>query len=108
MNSDGTMNTTSVYQMLFGGTSVENDRLIRNFTSRKKAIYWLASDYANANNNNVNWGLRNVNDGDVDGLCLCSSYEYQDSRSYGVRPVVSLKSDVSLEWNETAKEWKIK
>ena len=108
VNSDGTMNTTSVYQMLFGGTSVENDRLIRNFTSRKKAIYWLASDYANANNNNVNWGLRNVNDGDVDGLCLCSSYEYQDSRSYGVRPVVSLKSDVSLEWNETAKEWKIK
>ena len=108
VNSDGTMNTTSVYQMLFGGTSVENDRLIRNFTSRKKQSYWLASDYANANNNNVNWGLRNVNDGDVDGLCLCSSYEYQDSRSYGVRPVVSLKSDVSLEWNETAKEWKIK
>ena len=109
VNSDGTMNTTSVYQMLFGGTSVENDRLIRNFTSRKKQSYWLASDYADAHNGYaVYWGLRNVNDGDVDGLCLCSSYEYQDSRSYGVRPVVSLKSDVSLEWNETAKEWKIK
>lgn len=109
VNSDGTMNTTSVYQMLFGGTSVENDRLIRNFTSRKKQSYWLASDYADAHNGYaVYWGLRNVNDGDVDGLCLCSSYEYQDSRIYGVRPVVSLKSDVSLEWNETAKEWKIK
>ena len=109
VNSDGTMNTTSVYQMLFGGTSVENDRLIRNFTSRKKQSYWLASDYADVHNGYaVYWGLRNVNDGDVDGLCLCSSYEYQDSRSYGVRPVVSLKSDVSLEWNETAKEWKIK
>ena len=114
VNADGTKNTTSVFQMLFGGTAVGSDNLTRNFTLRKNQSFWLTSDYAYAGNCFVSWGLRIVNNGSVSGSTLYYSngHEgesgYDSGSSYGVRPVVSLKSDVSLEWNETAKEWKIK
>ncbi|MFQ7075029.1 MAG: hypothetical protein ACLRQZ_01380 [Clostridia bacterium] len=99
--------------MLFGGTAVGSDNLTRNFTLRKNQSFWLTSDYAYAGDCFVSWGLRIVNNGSVSGSTLYYSNGYEgesgyDSGSYGVRPVVSLKSDVSLEWNETAKEWKIK
>ena len=106
-NEDGTVNT--VYKMLFGYDKVGSDNYFRNFTNGKCAQnYWLASDYASADDDYVNWGLRHVNDGVVYGNYLYHSYGIESSNSNGVRPVVSLKSDVSLEWNETAKEWKIK
>ncbi len=109
-NEDGTVNT--VYKMLFGYDKVESDNYFRNFTNGKCAQnYWLASDCANAYGyGGVLWGLHNVYDGGVSGneYRLYCSNGLERSISYGVRPVVSLKSDVSLEWNETAKEWKIK
>ena len=110
-NEDGTVNT--VYKMLFGYDKVGSDNYFRNFTNGKCAQdYWLASDYARASNNRVDWGLRIV-DGSVRGSNdygggLYYSGGVERNYSYGVRPVVSLKSDISLEWNETAKEWKIK
>ena len=108
---DDIYNLNETYKMLFGYDKVGSDNGFRNFTNGKCAQnYWLASDYADANSGNcVYWGLRYVYDGNVDGGDdLCNSDGYEDSSSNGVRPVVSLKSDVSLEWNETAKEWKIK
>ena len=107
---DGTGTYNEVFQMLFGKYSKDSDGCYRNFTGTgAKPQYWLASDYAFANDNYVCWELRYVDDGYVDGGCyLYASYDSEGSISYGVRPVVSLKSDVSLEWNETAKEWKIK
>ena len=99
--------------MLFGYDKVGSDNYFRNFTNGKCAQnYWLASDYARASNNRVDWGLRIV-DGSVRGSNdygggLYYSGGVERNYSYGVRPVVSLKSDVSLEWNETANEWKIK
>ena len=112
VNADGTKNTTSVFQMLFGGTAVGSDNLTRNFTLRKNQSFWLTSDYAYAGNCFVSWGLRIVNNGSVSGSTLYYSNGnegesgYDSGSSYGVRPVVSLKSDISLEWN--GKEWKIK
>ena len=112
VNADGTKNTTSVFQMLFGGTAVGSDNLTRNFTLRKNQSFWLTSDYAYAGDCFVSWGLRIVNNGSVSGSTLYYSngHEgesgYDSGSSYGVRPVVSLKSDISLEWN--GKEWKIK
>ena len=107
-NEDGTVNT--VYKMLFGYDKVGSDNYFRDFTNGKCAQnYWLASDYADASLNDVYWGLRYVYDGDVSrSYRLCISNGIEDSFSRGVRPVVSLKSDVSLEWNEAVKEWKIK
>ena len=97
--------------MLFGYDKVESDNYFRNFTNGKCAQnYWLASDCASASNLGMLWGLHSVYDGGVSGneYRLYCSDGRERSISYGVRPVVSLKSDVSLEWNETAKEWKIK
>ena len=109
---DGTGTYNEVFQMLFGKYSKASDGYYRNFTGTgAKPQYWLASDYADARSNCVLWGLRSVDDGYVyyyggSYLYLSSGGEY--SISYGVRPVVSLKSDISLEWNDTAGEWKIK
>ena len=108
VNEDGTKSTTSVYQMLFGGTAVGSDNLARNFTLRKNQYFWLASDCAYAYYRDVYWGLRGDSSGGVGNNDLCNSNGDENSFSYGVRPVVSLKSDISLEWNDTAGEWKMK
>ncbi len=107
---DDIYNLNETYKMLFGYDKVGSDNGFRNFTNGKcEQKYWLASDYAYAEPYFVKWGLRYVNDDYVNRNYLCDSGGYESSySSYGVRPVVSLKSDVSLEWNETAKEWKIK
>ena len=49
----------------------------------------LASDYVNANNNNANWGLRNVNGTNVNNNNLYNSNGNENSN--GVRPVDSKK-----------------
>ena len=105
VDENGVYNT--VYQMLFGKYTIDNNSYSRSFTGTgTQPNYWLASDYANAISSYVHWGLRSVYDGDVFSYSdLCNSY---GSASSGVRAVVSLKSDISLEWNDTAGEWKIK
>ena len=109
VDENGTYN--EVNQMLFGKWTMTADNgYYRSFTGTgTEPRYWLASDFVSAHSGyGVYWGLRSVSDGGVYyyGLYYSSGDEY--GNSYGVRPVVSLKSDVSLEWNETAKEWKIK
>ena len=109
VDENGTYN--EVNQMLFGKWTMTADNgYYRSFTGTgTEPRYWLASDFVSAYSGyGVYWGLRSVSDGGVYyyGLYYSSGDEY--GNSYGVRPVVSLKSDVSLEWNETAKEWKIK
>ena len=95
--------------MLFGYDKVGSDNYFRNFTNGKCAQnYWLASGYDFAYSSLVGWGLRVVGDGGVRNTSLYYSVGSGSSSSNGVRPVVSLKSDISLEWNDTAGEWKIK
>ena len=104
VDENGVYNT--VYQMLFGKYTIDNNSYSRSFTGTgTQPYYWLASDYAHAYNHFVDWGLRYVSYGGVSYSDLCNSY---GSASSGVRAVVSLKSDISLEWNDTAGEWKIK
>ena len=108
VDESGVYNTE--YQMLFGKYTVDQNDYFRSFTGTGTVpCYWLASEYAHAHNNRVSWGLRTVNNGDdVYYYSLYDSDGNEYSSSRGVRPVVSLKSDISLEWNETANEWKIK
>ena len=108
VDENGTFN--EIYKMIFGDWErTEKKGYFRNFTGTgTEPYYWLASDYAATGNYAVNRGLRYVGGGYVDTRSLYVSYGDENSVSDGVRPVVSLKSDVSLEWNETAKEWKIK
>ena len=106
VDESGVYNTE--YQMLFGNYTIDNNSYTRSFTGTGTAPrYWLASDCASAGSDCVSWGLRDVDDGDVSS----SSDSYYNGgpeaiNSSGVRPVVFLKSDISLEWN--GKEWKIK
>ena len=108
VDENGVYNT--VYQMLFGKYTIDNNSYSRSFTGTgTQPNYWLASDCACADNYYVNWGLRYVyNGGDVYGGSLYHSSGNEIGYSRGVRAVVSLKSDISLEWNDTAGEWKIK
>ena len=102
-------NLSDEYKMIFGYNKIGTDNQFRDFTNGTVGQnYWLASDYVNAYGSYVDWGLRSVGVGGVNRNDLYDSDDIEDSDSYGVRPVVSLKSDISLEWNETAKEWKIK
>ena len=105
VDSEGNYN--EIYKMLFGEyKAVQNST--RQFTgSGRRPSYWLASECAYANSNYADWGLRCVYSGDVDYTNLCNSGGYESSYSYGVRPVVSLRSDVNIQWNATANEWQI-
>ena len=107
---DDKYNLNETYKMLFGYDKVGSDNGFRNFTNGKCAQnYWLASDFADAYDSIVSWGRRYVYNGYVGNYdYLYSSNGDERSNGNGVRPVVSLKSDISLEWNNTAGEWKIK
>ena len=107
VDENGVYNT--VYQMLFGKYTIDNNSYSRSFTGTgTQPNYWLASDCARAYDGNVYWGLRVVDGGGVSSNLLYFSYGDENRVSNGVRAVVSLKSDISLEWNDTAGEWKIK
>ena len=110
VDENGTFN--EIYKVIFGDWErTEKNGYYRNFTGTgTEPRYWLASEYANENGSIVSWGLRRVEDGDVGNFYYRYDLYFSDgseySHSYGVRPVVSLNSDVSLEWN--GKEWKMK
>ena len=69
------------YQLLFSGKS-----------------YWLGSPYVDCDDNNVDFGLRYVNyDAKVFFQNLASSDGQESTRSYWLRTVVSLKSEIQLD-----------
>lgn len=102
-----------VYQMLFGKWTIKDVYGNRSFTGTGAQMsFWLSSDAVLVNGGEIDWGISYVQFGDVcrgslyEWRCYCTPYEL--GRALGVRPVLTLKSDVSLEWNDIAKEWKIK
>ena len=64
--------------------------------------YWLGASYRSANLNYAYWGIYYVYaSGFVDGNSACNSFGYVGAPSYGVRPVISLQSDIQLEANSS-------
>ena len=60
--------------------------------------YWLASSYCNADFNFANWGTYCIyKTGGVGGEGEYYSFGLVGLPRYGVRPVVSLKSDIKLQ-----------
>ena len=103
--------------MLFGKFTVnKTNNYFRTFTGTGiQPAYWLASNYVYSGEwafgRTAYWGIRYVNNGSFNENFLHDSYGLScgtGNGSFGVRPVVTLKSDTTLEWNDTAKEWKIK
>ena len=108
VDENGVYNT--IYQILFGKYAVNKDSYEISFVGTgTQPRYWLASESALTVKNGVTWGLRRVNDGKVlnRGIFFSTGTEYSYD-DFGVRPIVYLKSDISLEWNNTLQKWKIK
>ena len=67
-------------------------------TSGDDNRYWLSSSDCDANSNYAYWGMYYVfASGYVSGTNTYTSFGTVYAPSYGVRPVVSLQSDVQLE-----------
>ena len=60
--------------------------------------YWIASDFVITRPGSADWGCFCVNTssdtGFVNFVGIWSSYSHANSRNYGVRPVVQLKSEI--------------
>ena len=77
------------------------------FNNTDSKYYWLASRCVFADYGCADFGVRFVYDGGVGGSFLAYSDGYEDPGGDGVRPVVSLASDIQLEPNGT-NAWKFK
>lgn len=70
-----------------------------------KMKYWLGSSYVDARSDCAYFGLRGVYSGRVDFDSLYYSDDSSHSNYLGVRPVVSLQSNINLKYNTTSEEW---
>ena len=70
--------------------------LITADTSKDNNPYWIASSYVGAGSRYANYGMRYVCNSYVNGYSLANSNGNCYSDSYGLRPVVSLNSDVEF------------
>ena len=96
------------YELIFGNYEYNvSNNYDRSFKGTREHSYWLASEYVDANSYGAVWGLRGVFGANVYYSSLYYSRGYESLISFGVRPVVSLKSDVNIKWNATANEWQI-
>ena len=77
---------TSAYDLLFAHTAPGD--------GGSYYPYWLGSPYVRCNDFCVDFGLRYVGNGRVNGNNLAYSNGCESTVSYGLRPVVSLKSDI--------------
>ena len=64
--------------------------------------YWLATRYLYVFDDHVRYHVSSANDGDLNDYMMCSSYGRYDNSDSGVRPVVYLKSDIKLSYDETS------
>ena len=77
---------TKGYKLLFKDNITEEDK------------YWLGSSYCNAHSYCAHWGMYCVSAlGCVDGDNMYYSFGRVNTPNYGIRPVVTLKSDIQLQ-----------
>ena len=82
--------TTKGYKLLFKDNMTEEDK------------YWLSSSYCYANSDCAYWGMYFVYaTGCVAGYSTYSSFGHVNVPSCGIRPVVTLKSDIQLQFTTT-------
>lgn len=75
---------------------IQQQKMVLQFGDDNR--YWLGSSYCGAYSNVANWGMYYVYaSGCVFGGDAYYSLGGVDTPSFGVRPVVSLQSDVQLE-----------
>ena len=70
--------------------------------------YWLGSSYVIPYSGEAYFGLRVVASGYMSGCDLARSTGFEEPNCFGVRPLVSLQSNVNLKYNSTSTEWEFK
>ena len=69
---------------------------------------WLASSCVYTESAMAYWRLFSLNsDGNIRNIFLYRSISLRESNNSALRPVVTLSSNVSLEWNASANQWEI-
>ena len=75
---------------------IQQQKMVLKFGDDNR--YWLGSSFCYADSDYAVWGMYYVYaSGYVDGNSTYNSFGLVYAPSYGVRPVVSLQSDVQLE-----------
>ena len=97
--------SSKVTQTAKDGTSIAN--ILSKGSTSSNINQWLASGCVDCNSNYVNLYVRNICSGSVGGGTLFDSSGSGSSNYRRVRPVVSLKSNVNLQWNSTSNKWEI-
>ena len=91
-----TLSTTSSNETQINGSTSAYTLLFANTSSGTSSYYWLSSQYVYTSNGVCGFGLLHVSNGRVYGYDFCKSYGNMHSYSYGIRPVVSLKSNIKV------------
>ena len=97
LNSSSTTAKTLKFDAWFFYTIQDSASVIKNKSDNTIAPnYWLASRCVTATTNNAYFYVRNVSSGTVYNSNLYNSDDGANNRSWAVRPVVSLKSDIPI------------
>ena len=59
---------------------------------------------ANVENISITFSLMGIDSRDFPEPNICGA-DYEQGYEYGIRPVIILQPNISLKYNETAKEW---
>lgn len=98
-DENGRINVNETFKTLFGVATVGNDGRYRTFTRGNECLYWLASDYTDADQGPLRYGIFCIENSVVNsgygGSLASNSGEWE--RNFGVRPIVTLRPDVQLE-----------
>ncbi len=106
LNEEGTF--CIPYEMLFGKYQYDaSNNYNRTFIGTREHIYWLASESILVGNDGAYWGIFYIYGTNFGSRRLYNSYDSEYGDDYGVRPIVTLKSDVNIKWNATTNEWQI-
>lgn len=86
----------SYYYYNAGDLSLDSN-IYNKFFNTEDKYYWLASRAVDVSSNLAHFFVRDVGNGDVDAYYLFDSCGYSYPLYYGVRPVVSLESGVTVD-----------
>ena len=97
--------SSKVTQTAKDGTSIAN--ILSKGSTSSTINQWLASSCVSCSSIDVYFYVRDFINGGVYYGSFFSSYGNSSSGYRRVRPVVSLKSNVNLQWNSTSNKWEI-
>ena len=92
-----TANLTETYYYYTADTNMVSEDIYNKFFNTGDKYYWLASRAVNVGSYNAIFSVRSVDDGNVDAGILFYSYGRSYDHFCGVRPVVYLKSGITVD-----------